>query len=109
MLMYEFLYLILRALDVPAVRYSETASRIKRVAGGGGAGIFLKKSAVKAGADAFVTADIKYHDCFTGKEKFRLIDAGHDETAIPVREESRKEVSEAVEESWDLYRDCDAT
>lgn len=94
----EFLYLICRALDVPAVRYSGSAPRIKKVAVCGGAGIFLKKRAVKAGADAFVTADIKYHDFFTEKDEFLLIDAGHYETEFPVVEAIRKELSEAFEQ-----------
>lgn len=96
--MEEFLHLICRALDVPSVRFSGSAPRIKRVAVCGGAGIFLKKRAVKAGADAFVTADIKYHDFFTEKDNFLLIDAGHYETEFPVVEAIRKELSEAFEQ-----------
>lgn len=94
----EFLHLVCRALDVPAVRYSGSAERIRKVAVCGGAGVFLKKAAMKAGADAFVTADIKYHDFFTEKKNFLLIDAGHYESEFPVVEAIRKELTEAFED-----------
>lgn len=93
----EFLHLICRALDVPAVRFSGKSDRIKKVAVCGGAGVFLKKKAIKAGADAFVTADIKYHDYFTERQDFLLVDAGHYESEFPVVEAIRKELSEAFE------------
>ncbi len=94
----EFLYLVCRALDVPSLRYSGNAKRIKKVAVCGGAGSFLKEYAVKAGADAFVTADIKYHDFFTEKNDFLLVDTGHYESEFPVVEAIRKELSEAFEQ-----------
>lgn len=93
----EFLHLVCRALDVPSIRYSGTSERIKKVAVCGGAGVSLKNAAIKAGADAFVTADIKYHDYFTEKKNFLLVDAGHYESEFPVVEAIRKELSEAFE------------
>lgn len=93
----EFLHLVCRALDVPAIRYSGSSDRIKKVAVCGGAGVSLKTAAIKAGADAFVTADIKYHDYFTEKKNFLLVDAGHYESEFPVVEAIRKELSEAFE------------
>lgn len=94
----EFLHLVCRALDVPSVRYSGSAERIRKVAVCGGAGVYLKKAAMWAGADAFVTADIKYHDYFTEKKNFLLVDAGHYESEFPVVEAIRKELSEAFEQ-----------
>lgn len=93
----EFLYLVCRALDVPSLRYSGDPKRIKKVAVCGGSGSFLKDSALNAGADAFVTADIKYHDFFSEKEDFLLVDTGHYESEFPVVEAIRKELSEAFE------------
>lgn len=93
----EFLHLVCRALDVPSLRYSGSAERIKKVAVCGGAGVFLKDKAIKSGADAFVTADIKYHDYFIERTKFLLVDAGHYESEFPVVEAIRKELSEAFE------------
>jgi len=83
---------------VPSVRFSGGAERIRKVAVCGGAGVFLKKAAVLAGADAFVTADIKYHEYFTEKKNFLLVDAGHYESEFPVVEAVRKELSEAFEQ-----------
>ena len=96
--MEEFLHLVCRALDVPSVRYSGKSERIRKVAVCGGAGISLKKRAMSAGADAFVTADIKYHDYFTEKKNFLLVDAGHYESEFPIVEAIRKELSEAFED-----------
>ncbi len=93
----EFLHLVCRALDVPSVRFSGSTERIKKVAVCGGAGVYLKKAAIRAGADAFLTADIKYHDYFTEKKDFLLVDAGHYESEFPVVEAIRKELAEAFE------------
>lgn len=95
--MKEFLHLVCRALDVPSLRYSGRAERIKKVAVCGGAGVGLKSKAIRAGADAFVTADIKYHDYFIEKPNFLLVDAGHYESEFPVVEAIRKELAEAFE------------
>ncbi|MFU8813013.1 MAG: Nif3-like dinuclear metal center hexameric protein [Balneolaceae bacterium] len=94
----EFLHLVCRALDVPSIRYSGGAERIKKVAVCGGAGISLKQKAIQRGADAFVTADVKYHDFFIETKNFLLIDAGHYESEFPVVEAIRKELSEAFEQ-----------
>ncbi|MEX0769136.1 MAG: Nif3-like dinuclear metal center hexameric protein [Balneolaceae bacterium] len=93
----EFLHLVCRALDIDAIRYSGKIERIRKVAVCGGAGIFLKNKAISAGADAFVTADIKYHDYFTEKDQFLLVDVGHYESEFPVVEAIRKELAEAFE------------
>ncbi len=93
----EFLHLVSQALNVKAIRFSGDVNRIKTVAVCGGAGVFLKEKAIKAGADAFVTADIKYHDYFTEQENFLLVDVGHYESEFPVAEALKKELSEAFD------------
>jgi dinuclear metal center YbgI/SA1388 family protein len=95
----EFLHLVSQALEVQAIRYSGEAEQIKKVAVCGGSGVSLKRTAINAGADAFVTADIKYHDYFTEEENFLLVDVGHYESEFPVAEALRKELSEAFEET----------
>lgn len=94
----EFLHLISKALNVKAIRYSGDVDRIKKVAVCGGAGVFLKNEAINAGAQAFVTADIKYHDYFTEAENFLLLDVGHYESEFPVAEAMKNELSEAFED-----------
>ena len=93
----EFLHLVSQALNVKAIRFSGDVNRIKTVAVCGGAGVFLKEKAIKAGADAFVSADIKYHDYFTEQENFLLVDVGHYESEFPVAEALKKELSEAFD------------
>ncbi len=94
----EFLHLVSQTLNVEAIRFSGDVERIKTVAVCGGAGVFLKSKAIAAGADAFVTADIKYHDYFTEQDRFLLVDVGHYESEFPVAEALRKELSEAFDD-----------
>lgn len=54
--------------------------KIKKVAVCGGSGSFLLQQAIAAGADAFVTADFKYHEFFDAEGKLVVADIGHFET-----------------------------
>jgi dinuclear metal center YbgI/SA1388 family protein len=77
----EFLGLIKNTLSSKCLKFTKKTGKIvKKVALCGGSGRFLLKNAISAGADAFVTADFKYHDYFDVEEKLLLIDAGHYET-----------------------------
>jgi len=68
-----------------AVRYSDGNGKlISTVAVCGGSGSELLKDAAASNADAFVTADIKYHTFHDAKNKILLIDAGHYETEIHI-------------------------
>jgi dinuclear metal center YbgI/SA1388 family protein len=53
--------------------------KIKKVALLGGSGAFAIKNALQSGADAFITADLKYHDFFHGQD-ILLCDVGHYES-----------------------------
>jgi dinuclear metal center YbgI/SA1388 family protein len=64
-------------------RYSNgTGNKIKKVAVCGGSGSELLPAAIANGADAFITADIKYHTFHKAEGQILLIDAGHYETEI---------------------------
>ncbi len=77
----DFLNMIKEELSVPFLRHSVfTGKEIKKVAVCGGSGSFLRDHAMAVGADAFVTADIKYHDFFDVKNKMLMVDAGHYES-----------------------------
>ena len=54
--------------------------KIKKVAVLGGSGSFAINAAKANGADAFVTADLKYHDFFTAENNILLADIGHYES-----------------------------
>lgn len=63
------------------IRHTDPHSTdVERVALCGGAGSFLIPDAIAAGADVFITADLKYHDFFLAEGRITLVDAGHFET-----------------------------
>jgi dinuclear metal center YbgI/SA1388 family protein len=63
------------------IRHSPfTGRKITRVAVCGGAGSFLVASALRKGAQAFVTADLKYHEFFGAEGRMLLCDIGHFES-----------------------------
>lgn len=77
----EFLGLVKTMLKAPVIRYTPTPGKqIKKVAVCGGSGSFLLPDAIRAGADAFITADFKYHQFFDGEGKILITDVGHFET-----------------------------
>jgi dinuclear metal center YbgI/SA1388 family protein len=53
---------------------------VKRVAVCGGAGSFLISKALAAGADFFITSDIKYHEFFDANGRMVIADIGHYES-----------------------------
>ncbi|MBV6512635.1 MAG: GTP cyclohydrolase 1 type 2 [Ignavibacteriaceae bacterium] len=57
---------------------------ISRVAVCGGSASELLPKAIAAGADAFITADVRYHAFHDAGDKIMLISAGHYETEAPV-------------------------
>jgi len=72
----------LRALTgLPVIRYSgDPARTVTTVAVCGGAGSHLISSAVRAGADAFITGDIKYHTFADAPGEMLVADIGHYES-----------------------------
>ena len=46
----------------------------------GGSGSFAIKKAIQAGADAFLTADLKYHNFYESENQLLLADIGHFES-----------------------------
>ncbi|MDE7179709.1 MAG: Nif3-like dinuclear metal center hexameric protein [Muribaculaceae bacterium] len=80
----ELLRRIKEKFGVEALRYSSQSNRIvvKRIALCGGSGASLIGRAISAGADMYVTGDVKYHD-FTGYGKDIVIaDIGHYESEL---------------------------
>lgn len=77
----SFLKLLADIFKVPMIKHTQlTGKEIKKVAICGGAGSFLTKNAIKAGADIYVTADIKYHEFFDAEAQLVLADIGHYES-----------------------------
>jgi dinuclear metal center YbgI/SA1388 family protein len=77
----EFLALLKNNMQAKVIRHTALLpKKIKKVAVCGGSGSFLLRHAIAAGADAFVTADFKYHEFFDSEEKIVIADIGHFET-----------------------------
>jgi len=77
----EFLAFLKARMDVTVIRHTRTTGKkIKRVAVCGGSGSFLLNNAIAAGADAFITADFKYHEFFDADGKLMIADIGHFES-----------------------------
>lgn len=74
----DFLTIIKRQLEVPVLRYTHTGGKtIQKVAFCGGSGGFLLADAIAAGADIFITSDVKYHQFFDADGRITLVDIGH--------------------------------
>lgn len=77
----EFMQFIRRKLGVKVIRYSDTAtSAVRRVAVCTGAGASLIGEACRAGADIYITADLKYNDFMTPDKVLTVADIGHFES-----------------------------
>ncbi|HRI59298.1 MAG TPA: Nif3-like dinuclear metal center hexameric protein [Saprospiraceae bacterium] len=77
----DFLLHVKKALRASCVRHTALSGKpVRTVAVCGGSGSFLLPEALKAGADAFVTADFKYHEFFDAEGKIVIADIGHFES-----------------------------
>lgn len=64
-----------------AIRHSKSVGKaIKKVAVLGGSGSFAIPNSIHENADAYISADFKYHDFFKAEGKILLIDVGHYES-----------------------------
>ena len=77
----NFLKFVSTVFSANGIRFSKlTGRKVKKVALCGGSGSVLIKEAMSSGADAFVTADIKYHSFFEADNKLLIADLGHYES-----------------------------
>ena len=90
----EFIKYVAEKLDVGGIKYTPADKKIKKAAVCGGSGGDLYPFAVKAGADAFVTANIKHNQWIEmRREGFCVLDAGHFCTENTVIEPLSKKLS----------------
>ena len=59
----------------------------------------LLEYAIEKNVDAFITADLKYHDFQDAEGKIFVIDAGHYETEVPVLDEIQKRLKRFLQVS----------
>jgi dinuclear metal center YbgI/SA1388 family protein len=76
-----FLLRLKEIFKVPIIRHTSFLNKpLKKVALCGGAGSFLISKALAASADAFITADMKYHEFFDANGRLLIADIGHYES-----------------------------
>ena len=74
----DFLHHLKKSFNLQLIRHTPlTGKPVKKVALCGGAGSFLIKRALGAGADFYVSADIKYHEFFDANGRMVVADIGH--------------------------------
>jgi len=89
--------LVKKALRIKRVRLTRSKrGAVRRVAVCTGSGASLLFAAASAGADVFVTGEIKYHDALAAKEAgLSVIEAGHYATEQPVLATLRERLTKA--------------
>ena len=72
---------IQQLFQIPVIKHSAFRNKsVQKVALCGGAGSFLTKEAIAAGADVYLTGDLKYHEFFDADQQLVLADIGHYES-----------------------------
>lgn len=98
----QFAEHVKKALGCQGVRTSaidpDPELRIRRVAVCGGAGGEFIGRAIAMGAQAYVTADVRYHDFVDYRSQLLIIDAGHFDTEAPFKDALASVISEKFPE-----------
>lgn len=82
----EFLVHLTSSLSLSCIRHSNYSGVIETIALCGGSGAFLLGDALRANADCYVTADVKYHEFFDAEDKLLFCDVGHFESEVGTKE-----------------------
>jgi dinuclear metal center YbgI/SA1388 family protein len=76
-----FLELLRSAFNLTVIRHTALLDRpVQKIALCGGAGSFLTGAALQAGADVYMTGDVKYHEFFDANGRMVIADIGHYES-----------------------------
>lgn len=102
----EFLVYVSEKLGIKNFRYTTGKNRnIKVVAVCGGSGSDLLNTVIQQKADAFITADVKYHTFQDAENRILLIDAGHYETEIFILDEMKRRLKHFLSNSeTEIYK-----
>ena len=77
----DFLKFVKKILNTDCIRHSKlSGKKIKKVAVLGGSGSFAIENAKNCGADAFISADFKYHEFYKAENQILITDVGHYES-----------------------------
>ena len=93
------------SLGFPARLVADTGGRIQRVAVLGGSGGSFIPEVAAAGADAYVTGDIDYHDALLAESLgLTAIDAGHASTELPSLAPLARKLAQLIDVSVEISR-----
>jgi len=77
----ELLRILKEKFTVESIKHSRLLNKeINKIAVCGGSGASLINTAIKSGAQVYISGDIKYHDYFLAENKIIIIDIGHFES-----------------------------
>ncbi|MDD4150714.1 MAG: Nif3-like dinuclear metal center hexameric protein [Bacteroidales bacterium] len=77
----ELLKILKEKFTVESIKHSQLLNKeINKIAVCGGSGASLINTAIKSGAQVYISGDIKYHDYFLAENKIIIIDIGHFES-----------------------------
>ncbi len=77
----EFLKQLKTAFGLSVIKHTPLLDKpVQKIALCGGAGSFIIAAAVAAGADFYITGDVKYHEFFDANDKLVIADIGHFES-----------------------------
>jgi dinuclear metal center YbgI/SA1388 family protein len=77
----QFLEFLKKTMNTGPIRHTKIISEnVQKIAVCGGSGSFLINDAIRAGADVFITSDLKYHQFFDAEGKIMIADIGHYES-----------------------------
>lgn len=84
----DFMQKVKQLINNSVIRHNtfDLNQEIERIAVMGGAGAFIIKDAIHAGAHVLVTADLKYHDFQLAGNSILLMDIGHYESEVYAKE-----------------------
>lgn len=92
-----FLKMVKEKTGTGGIRHSALlGKKIKRVAVLGGSGSFAIKAALSQKADAFITADLKYHQFYESENQMVLADIGHFESERYIKNYIVRQLSEKL-------------
>lgn len=97
MILTNFVSFVKKKLRSPSIKYTSGKKKfIHKVAVCGGSGAELIRNAIEKNCDAFVTADIRYHDFLDYGDLISLIDAGHFYTEVPILDELQSRLKKLI-------------
>ena len=95
----SFLQRCRRTLSARSIRYAgNAAQKVRTIAVCGGSGSDLLETAIRAKAEVFVTADIRYHTFHSAVKRIALVDAGHWETEHGILEPLQQRLRNAAQQ-----------